>query len=169
MDIKELQGARWVVLGVNVVEVHTNQATPAKAVTFLLWQIHSLAFLGTFQSGDDTYYSYKDTITNKSTNSPETYEISGVARQSKVGNKVTLAFNGTGFRNATFTDSDGKKIETTYKVYSKMQGELCKNGNIKIYLDEENGETSKAIVDGKDIVYDSSYSSESNFCLKKVK
>jgi hypothetical protein len=49
-----------------------------------------------------------------------------------------------------------------------MQG-LCKNGNIKIILDEENGETSKAIVDGKDIVYDSSYSSESNFCLKKVK
>jgi hypothetical protein len=168
MDIKELQVAGWAAKGVLSVEVHTNQATPAKAVTFLLWQIHSLAFRETFQSGNDTYYSYKDTITNKSTNSPETYEISGVARQSKVGNKVTLAFNGTGFRNATFTDSDGKKIETTYKVYSKMQG-LCKNGNIKIILDEENGETSKAIVDGKDIVYDSSYSSESNFCLKKVK
>jgi len=168
MDIKELQIRGWNAAGVLSVEVHTNQATPAKAVIFLLWQTHSLAFLDPFQSGDDTYYSYKDTITNKSTNSPETYEISGVARQSKVGNKVTLAFNGTGFRNATFTDSDGKKTETTYKVYSKMQG-LCKNGNIKIILDEENGETSKAIVDGKEVDYNDLYSSESNFCLKKFK
>ena len=50
-----------------------------------------------------------------------------------------------------------------------MQGELCKNGNIKIILDEENGQTSKAIVDGKEITFNDLYSSESNFCLKKMK
>jgi len=50
-----------------------------------------------------------------------------------------------------------------------MQGELCKNGNIKIILDEENGETSKAKIDGQEADYNDLYSSESNFCLKKVK
>jgi predicted nucleic acid-binding Zn ribbon protein len=177
MDIKELQGAVWGVSRVNVVEVHTNQATPAKADTFLFWQTHKIVFLETIKSGNDTYYSYKDkitntskdTITNTSTNSPESYEINGVVKQSKVGNKVTLDFNGSGFKTTTSTDSNGKKIETTYKVYSKMQGELCKNGNIKIILDEENGETSKAKIDGQEVVFNDLYSSESNYCLKKVK
>ena len=50
-----------------------------------------------------------------------------------------------------------------------MQGEMCKNGNIKIILDEENGETSKAKIDGQEVVFNDLYSSESNFCLKKVK
>ena len=48
-----------------------------------------------------------------------------------------------------------------------MLGELCKNGNIKIILDEENCSASKTIVNGKEINSSSSYSSESNFCLKK--
>jgi len=50
-----------------------------------------------------------------------------------------------------------------------MQGELCKNGNIKIILDEENGETSKAKIDGQEVDYNDVYASESSFCLKKVR
>ena len=178
MDIKEIQAAGWrTSLIVYVREVHTNQATPAKAGTILVWQTHSLVFSETFLSGNDTYYSYTDTITNTtkdtktntSTNSPESYEINGVVKQGKVGNKVTLDFNGTGWKTTTFTNSDGKKIETTYTVYSKWQGELCKNGNIKIILDEENGETSKAKIDGQEVDYNDLYASESSFCLKKVK
>jgi hypothetical protein len=177
MDIKQLQGAVWDVFGVNVAEVHTNQITPAKADTVIFNQAHSLTFEIISFSGNNTYYSYndkienttKDTITNTSTNSPESYEINGVAKQSKDGNKVTLDFNGTGYKTTTSTDSNGKKIETTYKVYSKMQGELCKNGNIKIILDEENGETSKAKIDGQEVDYNDVYASESSFCLKKVR
>ena len=170
MDIKQAWQFRDTFLAenVNTYEVHSNQATTGKASTFLQTHKLSLAWLSG-RSGNDTNYSYKDTITNQSTNSPEKYEINGVAKQSKVGNKTILAFNGTGYKTTTFTDSDGKKAETTYKVYSKMQGELCKNGNIKIILDEENGETSTAKIDGQEVDYNDLYSSESNFCLKKVK
>jgi len=177
MDIKELQFVNWFAVNVKTVEVHTNQATPAKADTFLFWQTHEFAISETIKSGNDTYYSYKDKITNTtkdtktntSTNPPESYEISGVAWLIRSANKNTLAFNGTGWKTTIFTDSYGKKAETTYKVYSKMQGELCKNGNIKIILDEENGQTSKAKIDGQEVVFNDLYSSESNFCLKKVK
>ena len=120
-------------------------------------------------SNSSNYLYYTDKIIDYSVNPPESYVINGVAHKIKAGNKVLLYFNGCGYRPKIITDSDGKKAETTYKVYSKMKGELCKNGNIKIYLDEENGETTNAKEDGKDIVYDSSYSSESSFCLKKIK
>jgi hypothetical protein len=167
MDIKQHQ-IFFFVTNVNTYEVHANQTTAGKASTFLQTHRLSLAWLSG-RSGNDTYYSYKDTITNTSTNPPESYEISGVAWLIRSANKNTLDFNGTGFKTTTFTDSNGKKIETTYKVYSRMQGELCKNGNIKIILDEENGQTSKAKIDGQEVDYNDLYSSESNFCLKKVK
>jgi len=123
----------------------------------------------TISSNSSNYLFYTNKIIDKSVNPPQSYEINGVVQKTKDGNKVLLNFNGSGYRTVTFTDSEGKTIETTYKVYSKMQGELCNNGNIKIILDEENGETTNAKEDGKDIVYDSTYSSESSFCLKKVK
>jgi len=166
MDINQTaEQLFWFALNVKTAEAHTNQATPAIVGAITFKQTHRLAFWETFQSGNDTYYSYKDIITNP----PEKYELNGIAKQSKVGDKVTLAFNGTGYKTTTYTHSDGKKAETTYKVYSKMKGELCKNGNIKIILDEENGETSKAKIDGQEVDYNDLYSSESNFCLKKVK
>jgi len=167
MDIKQHQ-IFFFATNVNTYEVHTNQITPGKASTDLQTHRLDITFVGVL-SANDTYFSYTDTITNKSTNSPETYEINGVAKQSKVGDKVTLAFNGTGYKTTTYTQSDGKKAETTYKVYSKMLGEYCKNGNIKIILDEENGETSKAKIDGQEVDYNDLYSSESSFCLKKIK
>jgi hypothetical protein len=111
------------------------------------------------------YFYYKDVIENSQETS-ENYSIEGVCSKRKVNNRNILHFNGTGFRKKTTNDLDGNKIEITYTVYSKMQGELCKNGNIKITLDEENGSASKAIVNGKEIDSSSSYSSESNFCLK---
>ena len=120
-------------------------------------------------SNSTEYFYYKDEIKNNSTNSQENsenYSIEGVCSKRKVNNKDILYFNGTGFRKKTINDLDDK-IEITYTVNSKMQGELCKNGNIKITLDEENGSASKAIVNGKEIDSSSSYSSESNFCLKK--
>ena len=121
-------------------------------------------------SGNSTvYFNYTDTITDLSTSPQETYTINGVCSKTKVGNTTIFCFNGSGYKTQTIIGSDGKKIETTYKVISKMQGELCKNGNIKITLDEENGQTSKAIVDGKEITFNDLYSSESNFCLKKMK
>jgi len=137
-------------------------------------QPHNLSFQSTSNrktilSNSSNYLYYTDKITDTSVDPPQIYDIKGVAHKIKSGNKVLLYFNGSGYRPKIITDSDGKKIETTYKVYSKMQGELCKNGNIKIYLNEENGETNNAKEDGKDIVYDSSYSSESSFCLKKIK
>ena len=121
-------------------------------------------------SNSTEYFYYKDEIKNNSINSQENsenYSIEGVCSKRKVNNKDILYFNGTGFRKKTTNDLDGNKIEITYTVNSKMQGELCKNGNIKITLDEENGSASKAIVNGKEIDSSSSYSSESNFCLKK--
>jgi hypothetical protein len=121
-------------------------------------------------SNSTEYFYYKDEIKNNSINSQENsenYSIEGVCSKRKVNNKDILYFNGTGFRKKTTNDLDGNKIEITYTVNSKMQGELCKNGNIKIILDEENGSASKAIVNGKEIDSSSSYSSESNFCLKK--
>ena len=95
-------------------------------------------------SNSSNYLYYTDKIIDYSVNPPESYVINGVAHKIKAGNKVLLYFNGCGYRPKIITDSDGKKAETTYKVYSKMKGELCKNGNIKIYLDEENGETTNA-------------------------
>jgi hypothetical protein len=122
------------------------------------------------QKNTTEYFYYKDEIKNNSTNSQENlenYVIEGVCSKRKVNNRDILHFNGTGFRKKIKNDLDGNKIEITYTVYSKMLGELCKNGNIKIILDEENGSSSKAIVNGKEINSSSSYSSESNFCLKK--
>ena len=146
-------------------ESHSNQSNPEHQKFNTYIQNHEVTFIPI----NDNYYSYTDRITNPSTNPPESYEINGVAKQSKDGNKVTLDFNGTGYKTTTYTHSDGKKAEGTYKVYSKMQGELCKNGNIKIILDEENGQTSKAKIDGQEVVFNDLYSSESNYCLKKVK
>ena len=112
-------------------------------------------------SNSTEYFSYKDVIENAEDTS-KNYIIQGIC--SKIKNKYF--FNGTGLRKKTTNDLDGNKIEITYTVYSKMQGELCKNGNIKITLDEENGSAHKANVDGKEIDNNYSYSSESNFCLK---
>jgi hypothetical protein len=148
-------------------ESHSNQSNPEHQKFNTYIQNHEVTFIPI--NDNDNYYSYTDKITNPSTNPPESYEISGVVKQSKDGNKVTLDFNGTGYKTTTYTHSDGKKAEATYKVYSKMQGELCKNGNIKIILDEENGETNNAKIDGQEVVFNDLYSSESNFCLKKVK
>ena len=128
----------------------------------------------TTSNNSSEYFSFEDTITDTSVNPPQSYKISGVAYwnflQSKIGSKLgNIAFNGTGFKTLTQTDSEGRTIETTYKVYSKMQGGLCKDGNIKIIQDEENGETSTAKIDGREVVFNDLYSSESNFCLKKIK
>jgi len=130
--------------------------------------ILEVAFVATRKTSSNSteYFYYKDEIENSQEKS-ENYVIEGVCSKRKVNNKDILHFNGTGFRKKTTNDLDGNKIEITYTVNSKMQGELCKNGNIKITLDEENGSASKAIVNGKEIDNSSSYSSESNFCLKK--
>jgi len=171
--IRNIAARRWEVFAVSTYEVHTIQAL-ALLVTDLFtnhnlqWRIFSQTPKASSNNSSE-YFSYTDTITNTSTNPPQSYKISGVAKKTKVGNKTIINFNGSGYRPVTFTDSEGRKIETTYKVYSKMQGELCKNGNIKIIQDEENGETSKAKIDGKEYDYNDLYSSESNFCLKKVK
>ena len=153
-------------------EVHNNQNTGTSAYAELFdHNVQMFPYKNTKATSNNSseYFSYKDTITNTSVNPPQSYEIIGVAKKTKVGNKTIIDFNGSGYKTVTITDSEGKKIETTYKVYSKMQGEMCKNGNIKIILDEENGETSKAKIDGQEVVFNDLYASESNFCLKKVK
>jgi len=165
----------WAAFDVPTYEAYTNQSSALPADNSIPMN-HNIEFIIIFSqtpkassNNSSEYFSYKDTITNTSVNPPQSYEIIGVAKKTKVGNKTIINFNGSGYRPVTFTDSEGRKIETTYKVYSKMQGELCKNGNIKIIQDEENGETSKAKIDGKEYDYNDLYSSESNFCLKKVK
>ena len=166
MEIKQKISLRSLsALNVANYESHSNQSNPEHQKFNTYIQNHEVTFIRI----NDNYYSYKDKITNPSTNPPESYEINGVAHKTKICNKTIIDFNGTGYKTTTYTHSDGKKAETTYKVYSKMQGEMCKNGNIKIILDEENGETSKAKIDGQEVVFNDLYSSESNFCLKKVK
>ena len=158
-------------LDVPTYEAHNNAGFGTPFLVLL--DIHSIELVlsntKTSSGNSSEYFYYTDRITDVSTSPSETYTINGVCLKTKVGNKATLIFDGSGYRTKTIIGSDGKKIETTYKVISKMQGELCKNGNIKIILDEENGQTSKAIVDGKEITFNDLYSSESNFCLKKMK
>ena len=164
----------WFASAVTTHEVHTNEFSAAHIFELVL-RNHDFNFKLLSQTpkassnNSSEYFSYEDTITNTSTNPPQSYKINGVAYKETVCNKTIIKFNGSGFRTVTFTDSEGRKIETTYKVYSKMQGEMCKNGNIKIIIDEENGETSKAKIDGKESDFNDLCSSESNFCLKKVK
>ena len=176
MDTKQFMAFR--ALDVPTYEAHNNAGSQLSPFFFFNEALlnHQIAFVFEFNnsntkgsSGNSTvYFYYTDNIV-LSTNPQETYTINGVCSKIKVGNTTIFCFNGSGYKTQTIIGSDGKKIETTYKVISKMQGELCKNGNIKITLDEENGQTSKAIVDGQEITFNDLYSSESNFCLKKMK
>ena len=164
-------------IAVSTYQAHTNESLVLRGFDAFLTN-HNLDLIAALllsqtpkasSNNSSEYFSYTDTIINTSTNPPQSYKINGVAYKATVGNKTIINFNGSGYRPVTFTDSEGRKIETTYKVYSKMQGEMCKNGNIKIIIDEENGETSKAKIDGQEVDFNDLYSSESNFCLKKVK
>jgi len=162
--------AIWGAVNVATYEVHSNLSISERLRVRLLNHNHNLTLrplenTKTTSNNSSKFFSYQDIITNRSVSTPPSYIISGIAVQSK--DKIN--FNGSGYRTAIITDSEGRTIETTYKVYSKMQCELCKNGNIKIILDEENGETSTSKVDGQEVVFNDLYSSESNYCLKKIK
>jgi hypothetical protein len=96
----------------------------------------------------------------------EKYTIYGVGYEKKVGNKTSYELNGSGVFPAKFKINN-TAIEVTFNVYTKMSGELCKNGNIKFTLNED-GETNKVKINGLEIEDNNTYAIVSNFCAKKI-
>ena len=90
----------------------------------------------------------------------------GVGFQRKVDNKIFYELNGSGILNIR-GNQNGVFIDLFYSVYTKMIGELCKNGNIKFKADV-NGTTTKALFNDKIVDFTNTYASNYEFCAKRL-
>lgn len=124
--------------------------------------IHNFTIL----SKEKDIINWQDEITINVQEEIQKYTIYGVGYEKKVGNKITYELNGSGIFNSKFISST-TIIESSFNVYSKMYGELCKNGNIKFTLDE-NGKTNKVKINGLEIEDNNTYALISSFCAKKI-
>jgi hypothetical protein len=122
--------------------------------------------LFTILSDNNGIINWKDEITFEGGGRPEKYIIYGVGFQKKVGNKIFYDLNGSG--NLDFEDNTNEVvIKTSFSVYTKMFGELCKSGNIKFRVDE-NGTTYKVLINGEIIDFNDTYASNCEFCAKRL-
>jgi hypothetical protein len=120
----------------------------------------------TILSKEKDIINWQDEISFNFEGEIEKYTIYGVGYEKKVGNKTFYELNGSGVFPSKFRINN-TAIEVTFNVYSKMSGELCKNGNIKFTLNEDS-ETNKIKLNGIEILDNNTYASVCNFCAKKI-
>ena len=121
----------------------------------------------TILSKEKDAINWQDEITVNIEGEIEKYTIYGVGYEKKVANKTFYDLNGSGLFLWELKITENRFVKILFNIYTKMTGELCKNGNIK-FTCNENGETNKYYVNGLEVEDNNTYALVSNFCAKKI-